>query len=255
MNTHTVNAGMNKDYESVYHTVESTHFWNVSRREFILMLLKQAGVAKHIGCAGGLLIDELKKSGYTNVSGGDISPDAVARGKTRGLDVEVMSVEQLPLPDNSVDVVILSDVIAHVDDKKALAECKRVLNSGGLLLSFCPAHPWLWSSHDEHNHHKRRYTKAMLRECVTEPCLEIERIAYWNCLLFPLQATIVLLKKLIRSQASNYDSSIGLTNHIFRAIFWAENRLLRAINLPVGISLFVCARKQEQKSRIKEPIK
>lgn len=242
---------MNKDYESVYHSVEATHFWNVSRREFILLLLKKLKIGSNarivdVGCSGGLLIDALIHNGYKNTCGGDISPEAVAKGKARGLDIEVMNIEAVPLPDNSVDVVILSDVIAHVNDETAFSECQRILKPGGTLISFCPAHPWLWSGHDEHNRHQRRYTKRILKSRATQSGFHIKRIGYWNCLLFPLQASMVILKKWRGSNASNYDTSLGATNRLLRAVFWIENRLLRITNLPIGISLFIIAETPSQ---------
>lgn len=44
------------------------------------------------------------------------------------------SAYELPLPSDSVDVVIISDVLEHLHDlPRALAELTRVLRPGGLL--------------------------------------------------------------------------------------------------------------------------
>jgi hypothetical protein len=40
-----------------------------------------------------------------------------------------------------------------------------------------PAHQWMWSAHDEVNHHKRRYSKAGLRNLVEASPLKLEASA------------------------------------------------------------------------------
>ena len=55
-------------------------------------------------------------------------------------------------------------MLEHLDDDRAaLAELRRVVRPGGALVVTVPAHPRLWSRHDELNHHRRRYTRASLR--------------------------------------------------------------------------------------------
>ena len=65
--------------------------------------------------------------------------------------------------DASFDLAVSLDVIEHLeDDVGALRELRRVVAPGGSLLVTVPAYPWLWSGHDEVNHHHRRYTQASL---------------------------------------------------------------------------------------------
>lgn len=52
-----------------------------------------------------------------------------------GLEMLTGSVTAIPLPDASVDVVVMSSVLVFVTDRAlALRECSRVLKSGGLIL-------------------------------------------------------------------------------------------------------------------------
>lgn len=47
--------------------------------------------------------------------------------------------KHLPFPDNSFDIIILQDVIEHIDDtEKLIAETNRVLKSGGLIYLSTP---------------------------------------------------------------------------------------------------------------------
>ncbi|MGH2935614.1 MAG: class I SAM-dependent methyltransferase [Gaiellaceae bacterium] len=55
-----------------------------------------------------------------------------------GVDVEVVegAAEALPLEDGSVDWVWCRDVLTHVDARRGLSECARVLRPGGAMLAY-----------------------------------------------------------------------------------------------------------------------
>lgn len=49
----------------------------------------------------------------------------------------VLNIEAIDMPDGSWDVVVANHVLEHVDDRKALAEIRRILSPGGFaILSF-----------------------------------------------------------------------------------------------------------------------
>jgi len=50
----------------------------------------------------------------------------------------VLNIENIDLPDESVDVVVCSHVLEHVDDGKALGEIYRILADGGRALLMFP---------------------------------------------------------------------------------------------------------------------
>lgn len=50
----------------------------------------------------------------------------------------VLNIEQIDLPDESVDLVLCSHVLEHVDDTKALGEIHRILVPGGRALLMFP---------------------------------------------------------------------------------------------------------------------
>lgn len=49
-----------------------------------------------------------------------------------------LNIEEIDLPDNSVDVAIVSHVLEHVDDRKALAELYRIIKPGGFVAVMVP---------------------------------------------------------------------------------------------------------------------
>ena len=67
--------------------------------------------------------------------------------------------DDLGVPPGWAEVVLLLDVIEHVDDDVAtLGAARTGVGEGGLLVVTVPAYQWLWSGHDEVLGHRRRYT-------------------------------------------------------------------------------------------------
>jgi len=93
-----------------------------------------------VACGEGYGAAALQKAGAAHVIGVDVSEDACLHARKRyGLDVRPGSAEQIPLPDNSLDVVVSFETIEHVGDPgRVLDECARVLGPGGLLVISTP---------------------------------------------------------------------------------------------------------------------
>jgi len=88
------------------------------------------------GCGEGFVIEYLKKNGQAQFMGLDIEADAleVAKEKNPQVSFQQASVYQLPFEDNSFDLVILSEVLEHLEDpSKALEEIKRVSKQYALI--------------------------------------------------------------------------------------------------------------------------
>jgi arsenite methyltransferase len=110
---------------------------------FTLGDIKEGETVLDLGCGAGtdLLIAAQMAGPRGRAIGIDITPSMAERARQSaaemGLDnVEVHEgmIEQVPLPDESVDVVISNGVIDLVPDKDAVfSEIKRVLKPGGRL--------------------------------------------------------------------------------------------------------------------------
>jgi ubiquinone/menaquinone biosynthesis C-methylase UbiE len=98
-----------------------------------------------VGCATGPLTAAARVvvGGDARVAGVDSSEPMLARARRRtaraGTEIEFLSgqVEQLPFPDGSFDVVMLSLVLHYLPPEgmaRALAEARRVLRCGGRIV-------------------------------------------------------------------------------------------------------------------------
>lgn len=69
-----------------------------------------------VGCGFGLALYALKKMGYNNVKGIDISPQQIEVALSKGLDVELVedSIEWLHKFKENFDVIISLDVLEHI---------------------------------------------------------------------------------------------------------------------------------------------
>jgi SAM-dependent methyltransferase len=96
------------------------------------------------GCAEGAYTVALKAAGADYVVGTDIEPSRIAEATERwagtaGVEFVAAPGEDLPLPDNSFDAVLLNEVLEHVADQQAtLSELRRLLAPGGALVVFSP---------------------------------------------------------------------------------------------------------------------
>lgn len=94
------------------------------------------GVALDAACGTGRFAEILFRRGH-QVVGVDSSPDmlAFARRRVPDGDFRLGTLQQLPLPDDSVDVIVSALALVHVADlAPVLAEMARVLRPGGDLI-------------------------------------------------------------------------------------------------------------------------
>src|SRR3954468_18004353 len=91
-----------------------------------------------VGCGPGLLLDEARARGYETV-GLELSRASAQHGRdTLGLDVRELALEDFE-DDRAFDVVVLADVIEHLDDPVAgIARCAALLRPGGVLCVVTP---------------------------------------------------------------------------------------------------------------------
>ena len=225
-----------------------THWWYVARRRVLTDLIRrevrpprQANILE-IGCGTGHNLRALNEFGHVDAV--EVDPEARELA-TKKLGKRIAS---SPLPqlddvdDRGYDLIAALDVIEHVeDDAAAIAAIAARLKPGGKLLMTVPAHQWMWSAHDVVNHHKRRYSKAALRRLLEGSPLAIDRIGYFNSLLFPLAVAARMAGKATGRDDSDDSLPPAPLNRLFTAIFGLERYAVGRLPLPLGLSLFAVA--------------
>jgi len=228
--------------------LEAWHFWFVGRRELVRGLL-----ARHldpapqrlldVGCGTGHLARELLGAGH-RVTAVDFLPESLAAARADAPGVRLLRADagRLPLADGAFDAVTMLDVLEHVDDAAALAELRRVVRPGGLLVLTVPAYAWLWSHRDEAAGHRRRYTRRSLAAALAGAGFAPLELGAYQCALFPAVAATRLLGRRGPRMRDAEERPPALVN---AALTWINRReaALGPGRLPFGSSLAAACRR------------
>ncbi len=242
---------MELEYELQTHRAEDRHWWYQGRRRVIERAVERLALPARArildaGCGSGRNMVELARHG--EVVGIELSPTSVrlAREREAG-EVLEGSLLDIAVEEGSFDLTVSLDVIEHLEeDVAALRELRRVTKPGGALLVTVPAYQWLWSGHDEINHHHRRYNRRTLLAAAEQAGWHPERTSYFNSLLLP---AAMLLRVLERFKPSTTKSSLDLwvppapLNWSLRQALHVEAATIgRGGSIPAGLSLLAVFR-------------
>lgn len=114
--------------------------WDQAQEEnhrVLTSLLEEAGTVLDCGCDNGAFTVELARAaGAGRMLGIEVDESSAAQAEARGVEVAIGDLNQrFPLEGNSVDTVVLNQVIEHlVDTDNLLFEVRRVLRPGGIVL-------------------------------------------------------------------------------------------------------------------------
>lgn len=228
--------------------LDQRHWWYCARRKVLAGLIRRDAMPPpgarllEIGCGTGHNLEML--GGFGTVDAVELDDEARVIAERR-LGRAVLSAplpELAGVPDGAYDLIAALDVIEHIDDDEAaLAAIASKLKPGGKFVMTVPAHRWMWSAHDTVNHHKRRYSKAALRHLIEGSPLRLEKLGYFNSLLFPLAIADRLASKLRGKDDADVKLPSAALNGALEAIFGAERHLVGRVSLPPGLSLFAVA--------------
>ena len=241
---------MQEDYYQIYAAAEQSHWWFAARRKILEAVIlatlpgDQTSLLLEVGSGTGAMGQMLSRFGC--FVGVDSNWLALEQARAKVERLVAGRVERLPFRAGAIDAVCAYDLLEHVDDDGgALRELRRIVKPHGKLLVTVPAFSFLWSEHDEVNHHLRRYTKARLAHVLTDSGWRIERLTYFNTILFPAIAGARLLQRQ-RTAGTPARSDFALqvpplVNRFLEAVFAIERHVLPRMNLPFGVSLLAVA--------------
>jgi len=237
-----------------HYNLEKDHWWFVSRRKIIENIIqkymKEMSPDARIldaGCGTGgnlLLLSKYSK----NVIGLEYNIEAAKKAEIKtGIKVYQGSLpDNIPFSDSSFDLIVLLDVLEHIDDDiKALNTLNAKLKPNGSLLITVPAFKFLWSKHDNINNHKRRYTQQNLKNKIKLSGFTLKYCNYFNTILFPLILFIRMVKNTIPVFKNDSDFTIHskIINKLLTEVMSFERFLINNFKLPFGVSIIALCEK------------
>ncbi len=235
---------------------EQSYGWSIGMRRVTRALLTGPalpfGPLIDLGCGGGAMTAELAHQlPDRQIYGLDLHPAAIQQtAATRTGNSIQADINRVPLADGSVALLLALDSLdqAGVDPAQSLGECRRVLKRNGLLIVRVSVHAWLEGPHDVAFNTGRRQRKSDLIALLQAQGLRPMRSTYANALLMPPVAGIRLLQR--HGLLPMFEMMVGQTmvrqttlDKLMAGVLTAEARWLRRRNLPLGLSLYVLARK------------
>ena len=181
------------EYYARMRALERGSWWNAAMRDTAERWLARAnlprsGTMLDVGCGSGQTMTWFAHQwpGW-RVAGLDVSRDGLrAAHAGTGQPVFGASATDLPVPDSTADLIVTLDVLQHLPlgggDIRALAEMRRVLKPGGVLMIRTNAQSWPRTSDDAtYNFHK--YSTAELRGKLDTAGFDVHRLGSLNALL------------------------------------------------------------------------
>jgi len=232
--------------------IERTHWWFTARQKIVLDVILQnvalpsGAKVLDVGCGTGAILALFSKN--FEAYGTDTSELAIDFCHKRGLtNAYCCTLDTFPRPELRFDLVTLLDVIEHIDDDSGiLQQTNGLTKTDGHILVTVPAYQFLWSRHDDLNHHKRRYTKPKLKTLLESNGFIVEKISYYNTLLFPTALVSRVSERILKPKSdTTLDIPPRFINSALRSVFGSERFLLRSTALPFGLSIVALARKEK----------
>lgn len=221
---------MNEEVYRLQGELEDRHWWFRARREIVVdlgaLLLPESGTIVDVGCGTGGNLSAFPDS-HARV-GVDPSSLAItiARRKCPGVRFVCGLPPEAVGPElERADLVLLTDVLEHVEDDRGLLRglVARMKVGAGLLLTV-PAHPDLWSSHDVVHQHHRRYTEQSLSGLWVDLRVRVRLLAWFNRRLYPVARSVRTLRRRFGSGDDADPTDLYLPP---RPVNWVLYRILR----------------------------
>jgi SAM-dependent methyltransferase len=238
----------------------SDHFIDIASRAHAMKEVNRSithtpSVILEIGCAAGLFLGQLFQQlpGHV-IIGSDYTLDTLQEAGSNIPSVPLLrfDLSQCPLPDEFADVVVLLNVLEHIeDDEGAVAHLFRLLRPGGVAIIEVPASAALFDIYDRVLMHFRRYDMHQLTRVLRKAGFTIERRSHLGFFLFPAFYVSKRLNQLRYPARSDADEmrivsrmiSTTRSSSLMRYVMAAESALREQVYLPVGIRCLVTCRK------------
>ena len=235
------------------------HYIDVASRNHAIAALRRGintekAVIIDIGCSSGAILRALRERlPSTTLIGADYISGSLRAlaASLSGIPFLQFNLVTCPLFSNSVDAVILLNVLEHVeDDFAAMQQAFRITKPGGVVVIEVPAGPHLFDIYDKQLMHFRRYTLKSLCEKLERVGFHIEERSYLGALVYPAFAMVKKRNRRYMNYSDEAQRQIVATNiskarrnPFMNAIMRLEEVLRPYVPYPVGIRCLAMCRK------------
>jgi ubiquinone/menaquinone biosynthesis C-methylase UbiE len=156
-----------------------------------------------------------------------------------------------PLPTNSLDAVVLLNVLEHIpDDTAALHQVYRILKPGGVAVIEVPAGPHLYDVYDKLLLHCRRYFLAQARDLARNAGFHILYQSHMGFFVYPAfwltkkrNRRYLAEEKTAQEQIVRQNIQSSQQSRLFSLLMRTELKLGQYISYPFGIRCLLTCRK------------
>ncbi|MBI5304101.1 MAG: class I SAM-dependent methyltransferase [Chloroflexi bacterium] len=235
-------------------TAGANHFIDRASRCHALDQLRhvktESPVILEIGCSSGFMLRLIREHlSRAFVIGSDYVCGPLERLAENLPDVPLLQFDLVtcPLPDESIDAVILLNVLEHIgDDSAAMRQVYRILKPGGIAVIEVPANQRLYDVYDKLLMHHRRYAPQDSRQIVMGSGFQIIKQSHLGFFLYPgfwlikmrnkrfLSAERVVYKQIVSQNIRSTGNS-----RLFDALMRLELTLGNRVAYPFGIRCLV----------------
>ncbi len=228
------------------------YWWYQGKQLLVRKLLKSTGVQPgcrilDLGCGTGTMFGFLSEWG--DVTGMEYSQEAAGLAGNLGTAAVIRATTgAIPFKPGSFNMAALFDCLEHMEnDEQVMKDVGNILTRGGIAVITVPALSFLKSRRDEQLGHLRRYSVGRLRNLLSSSGFTVEKMTFgYECLFLPLLLKS-LKDRIWKLSKDEYPSDIKDLSEPWNTLMvkWLAFEAWRAvrIGLPIGISLFVIARK------------
>jgi len=237
-------------YGKLYRNLYQRHWWWRAREEalvkFLRANLKSQPQRKilDVGCGDGLFFDRLAEFG--DVEGVEPDDRLIDKNGPHARRIRIVPFDKDFQSDTRYGLLVMLDVLEHLEDPKRALECAHALtNAGGSLLLTVPALQILWTNHDVINHHRLRYRRRTLFPLLHKVGFEIAEARYWFQWTVPAKFTIGVFQKVWPSEPKLPKIPPSWLNRLLYGFSRLEQETLGLTGIPLGSTLMVyCTRTQ-----------
>ena len=235
---------MEPAYGQAYETLYREHWWWRAREEMLVELLRERqpaggwGPILDVGCGNGLFFDRLSEFG--EAEGVESSAELVSPNSPHAAHIHVGPFDASFQPGKLYTLILMLDVLEHLDaPTEVLRHALRLLDARGMVVITVPAFPALWTSHDDLNQHRTRYTKSSFRQVADGAGMKVLAERFFFHWMFPAKLAARAAGKLLGAAPAVPRVPARWLNRTLYGISRAEQRVFRAAPLPFGSSLLI----------------